>query len=146
MVDPPADPAVSWTPPDWAIQPQEEPVWESIREKSVDLSQPLMMADCVDLALKNSPVTRQSWAVARAAAAEVGQAESYLYPQVSVSADGTYAKQDYSLKGGVVEVINSPNSDAFNYGPGLELSWLLFDFGGVRGGIEEARQMLLAAN
>jgi len=146
MVDPPSDPAVIWTPPDWVAQTQEEPIWDSIREKSADLSQPLLMSDCVDLALKNSPVTRQSWAAALAAAAEVGQAESYLYPQVSVSADGTYAKQDYSLKGGDIEVINSPNSDDFNYGPGLKLSWLLFDFGGVSGGIEEARQMLLATN
>ena len=146
MVDPPADPAIAWTPPDWAEQEQaEEPVWDSIREKSDDLSRPLSLADCVDLALKNSPVTRQSWAAARAAAAEVGQAESLLYPQVSVSGTGTYLKQEYTLKddgGGA----NVPDSDGFNYGPGLDLNWLLFDFGGVRGGIEEARQTLLATN
>jgi len=145
MVDPPADPAVAWTPPDWTQQ-SEEPIWDSVREKPVDLSGPLSLADCVDLALKNSPVTRQSWSAALAAAAQVGQAESYLYPQVSVSGDGTYLKQDYSLKddGGVPG--NNPESDGFNYGPGLELTWLLFDFGGVRGGVEEARQTLLATN
>jgi len=146
MVDPPADPAVAWMPPDWAEEEQaEEPVWDSIRDKSGDLSRPLSLADCVDLALKNSPVTRQSWAAARAAAAVVGQAESYLYPQVSVSGDGTYLKQEYSLKEAIPDV-NNPDSDGFNYGPGLQLNWLLFDFGGVRGGIEEARQTLLATN
>jgi len=146
MVDPPADPAVSWMPPDWAEEEQaEEPVWDSIRDKSGDLSRPLSLADCVDLALKNSPVTRQSWAAARAAAAVVGQAESYLYPQVSVSGDGTYLKQEYSLKE-AIPAANNPDSDGFNYGPGLQLNWLLFDFGGVRGGIEEARQTLLATN
>jgi len=144
MVDSPADPAVAWTPPDWAVQ-TEEPVWDSIKEKPANLSRPLSIADCVDLALKNSPVTRQSWAAARAAAAQVGQAESYLYPQVSVSGDGTYLKQEYSLKE-AVPAGNSPDSDGFNYGPGLQLNWLLFDFGGVRGGIEEARQTLLATN
>ncbi|MEA1929213.1 MAG: TolC family protein, partial [Candidatus Auribacterota bacterium] len=102
MVDPPADPAVAWMPPDWAEQEQaEEPLWDSIREKSGDLSRPLSITDCIDLALKNSPVTRLSWAAARAAAAEVGQAESYLYPQVSVSGDGTYLKQEYSMKDAV---------------------------------------------
>jgi len=147
MVDPPADPTVAWTPPEWAQEEQsEEPVWDSIKEKQANLSGPLSMADCIDLALKNSPVTRQSWTAARASAAEVGQAESYLYPQVSVSADGTYLKQDYSQKEGLAPTINSPDSDEFNYGPGLKLNWLLFDFGGVSGGIEEARQMLLAAN
>jgi len=146
MVDPPADPAVAWMPPDWAEEEQaEEPVWDSIRDKSGDLSRPLSLADCVDLALKNSPVTRQSWAAARAAAAVVGQAESYLYPQVSVSGDGTYLKQEYSLKE-AIPAANNPDSDGFNYGPGLKLNWLLFDFGGVRGGIEEARQTLLATN
>ena len=146
MVDPPADPAVAWMPPDWVEEEQaEEPVWDSIRDKSGDLSRPLSLADCVDLALKNSPVTRQSWAAARAAAAVVGQAESYLYPQVSVSGDGTYLKQEYSLKE-AIPAANNPDSDGFNYGPGLQLNWLLFDFGGVRGGIEEARQTLLATN
>lgn len=145
MIEPPVDPAAAWTPPDWAVQ-TEDPVWDSIKAKSIDLSGPLSIADCVDLALKNSPVTRQSWAIARAAAAQVGQAESYLYPQVSVSGEGTYLKQDYSLRGGAAALINSPDSDEFNYGPGLQLTWLLFDFGGVRGGIEEARQTLLATN
>jgi outer membrane protein len=146
MVDPPADPTVAWSPPDWAQEEQaEEPVWDSIKEKPANLSAPLSMADCIDLALKNSPVTRQSWTSARASAAEVGQAESYLYPQVSVSADGTYLKQEYTLKDGVPADSNT-DADGFNYGPGLQLNWLLFDFGGVSGGIEEARQMLLAAN
>ncbi|MCK5915179.1 MAG: TolC family protein, partial [Deltaproteobacteria bacterium] len=99
---------------------------------------------CIDLALKNSPVTRQSWAAARAAAAQVGQAESYLYPQVTVSGDGTYLKQDYSMKD--AGAANNSDSDGFNYGPGLQLNWLLFDFGGVRGGIEEPRQTSLATN
>lgn len=147
MVDPPADPVVAWIPPDWAQQEQaEEPVWDSIRAKSGDISRPLSMADCIDLALKNSPVTRQSWAAARFAAAEVGQAESYLYPQVSLSGDGTYLKQKYSMKEGIPVAGNNPDSDGFNYGPGLQLNWLLFDFGGVSGGIEEARQTLLATN
>ena len=146
MVDPPADPTVAWAPPEWAQEEQsEDPVWDSIKKKPANLTGPLSMADCIDLALKNSPVTRQSWTAALASAAEVGQAESYLYPQVSVSADGTYLKQDYSMKNGVAPE-NNPNSDGFNYGPGLQLNWLLFDFGGVSGGVEEARQMLLAAN
>ncbi|MDP8213606.1 MAG: TolC family protein [Candidatus Euphemobacter frigidus] len=143
-VEPPESPAVEWTPPDWAREEQAaELVWDSIRKKPHDFSQPLSLADCIDLALKNSPVTRQSWAAARAAAAEVGQAESYLYPQVSVSGDGTYLKQDYSMKDDV-PAVDVPSTDGFYYGPGLNLNWLLYDFGGVSEGIEEARQTLLA--
>ena len=147
MVEPPAGPEAEWEPPDWARDEQaDDPVWESIKASPADLSRPLTLVDCLDIALKNSPATRQAWAGALSAAAEVGQAESLLYPQLAVNATGTYLKQEYTLKTGAGAADTAPDMDEFNYGPGLELNWLLFDFGGVRGGIEEARQMLLAAN
>ncbi len=98
----------------------------------------------MDIALKNNPSTRQSWAEARAAAAGIGQAESLRYPRLSVSGTGTYQRQEFNLKDDVPG--RDADVDGFVYGPALELTYLLFDFGGVSGGIEEARQSLLAAN
>ncbi|MFH1037273.1 MAG: TolC family protein [PVC group bacterium] len=147
MVDPPREVSQPWTPPDWAREEQkEDPVWDSLRDKTIDTSGPLTLIKCADIALMNNPATRQSWASARVSAAQVGQAESLLYPQVTVSGQGTYLKQKYTMKDDQSGTVNVPDSDEFNYGPALELTYLLFDFGGVRGGIEEARQILLAAN
>ncbi len=147
MVAPPGEVSQPWTPPDWARDEQkDDPVWDSIREKTIDTSSPLALINCADIALMNNPSTRQSWASARASAAQVGQAESLLYPQVTVSGQGTYQKQRYTLKDPQNANIAAPDADEINYGPALELTYLLFDFGGVRGGIEEARQILLAAN
>ncbi len=146
-VSSPQDPAEPWTPPEWAEEEQDdEPVWDSLRARPVDPARPLTLVECVEIALKNNPTTRQSWASARAAAAEVGQAESLLYPQVTVSGTGTYAKDKYNLKDDSIPPESVPDTDQYNYGPALDLTMLLFDFGGVRGGIEEARQFLLAAN
>ena len=147
MVKPPEDPAAEWTPPDWAREEQEtDPVQDSLRKRVVEPDQPLSLARCVEISLANNPSTRQAWASARAAAALIGQAESQLYPQLTVSGKGAYLKQKYSFKGASPPIGNSPDTDQFNYGPGLDLTYLLFDFGGVRAGVEEARQTLLAAN
>jgi outer membrane protein TolC len=111
------------------------------------LSLPLTLAGCADIALENNPSTRRAWAAARAAAAGVGQAESLRYPRVSVSGSGSYQRQKYNLKDDKDDIdLLAPDVDGFVYGPALELTYLLFDFGGVSGGIEEARQSLLAAN
>ncbi len=142
-VSPPDSYTEPWTPPAWAAE-------EASRDSEAgpvspsDLSSPLTLADCVDIALKHNPSTRQAWAEARAAAAGIGQAESLRYPRLSVSGSASYQRQEYNLK----ESAAGPAADVdgFVYGPALELTYLLFDFGGVSGGIEEARQSLLAAN
>lgn len=143
----PPRPDEMWNPPEWEKTSQaDDPVWAAIRSQTADISEPFSLNKCVDIALKHNPTTRQSWASARAAAAKVGQAEGLLYPQLTASGDGTYLKQKYTLKDDSTTTANVPDSEEFNYGPRLELTWLLFDFGAVRGGIEEARQTLLAAN
>jgi len=142
-VAPPDSPSVPWEPPDWAREEAgRDPV--SASAPSADLSSPLTLEACADIALANNPATRQAWAEARAAAAGIGQAESLRYPRLSVSGTGTYQRQEYSLKDEAAG--QAADVDGFVYGPSLELTYLLFDFGGISGGIEEARQTLLAAN
>lgn len=142
-VDSPDSPDTPWIPPEWAEE-------EAVRGPSAtpapaaDLSAPLTLADCADIALANNPTTRQAWAEARAAAAGLGQAASLRYPRLTVTGSGSYERQEYNLKDETSGL--AADMDGFVYGPALELTYLLFDFGGVSGGVEEARQTLLAAN
>ncbi len=142
-VEPPGSPSVPWIPPEWA---REESASDPVKAPSpaADLSSPLTLAACADIALANNPATRRAWAEARAAAAGIGQAESLRYPRLTVSGSGSYQRQKYNLKDDFPGL--AADTDGFVYGPALELTYLLFDFGGVAGGIEEARQTLLAAN
>lgn len=140
-VAPPDSPSAPWVPPDWARQ---EASRDPVKLPALDLARPLNLADCADIALANNPATRQAWAQARAAAAGLGQAASLRYPRLTVSGSGSYERQEYNLKDGSSGL--AADMDGFVYGPALELTYLLFDFGGVSGGVEEARQTLLAAN
>ncbi|MDP8237159.1 MAG: TolC family protein [Candidatus Erginobacter occultus] len=143
-VAPPDSPSAPWTPPDWAgEEAARDPEAISLRP-AADLSAPLTLAECADIALANNPATRRAWAAARAAAAGLGQAASLRYPRLTVSGEGTYQRQKYNLREEAPGL--DADVDGFVYGPALELTYLLFDFGGVSGGIEEARQGLLAAN
>lgn len=99
---------------------------------------PLALGQLVDLALRNSPTTRNTWATARAQAAAVGAERGDYYPQLSLETDITFARG-----------IAASGSDAFvqrDYGAEWTLSWLLFDFGAREATIESALEQLIAAN
>lgn len=145
-VSPPASRIEVWTPPEWVGEEQaSDPTWTSIREQKIDAAEPLSLARLIDTALSFSPATRQAWEEARAAAAGVGQAESDWYPTLTVSAEGDYQKQHFTLKD---ESAVAPSSDTneLNYGPNFKITYLLLDFGGRSAAIEEATQQLLATN
>lgn len=96
----------------------------------------LRLADAIDLALCNNPQTRQSWANAKAAAAQVGIARSAFLPSISANAglDRT-------------EVWNQPGGEGQTALTGsLSFNYLLFDFGGRDATLEFARQSLLASD
>jgi outer membrane protein TolC len=100
--------------------------------------QQLTLTDVVDVALRNSTVTSAAWAQARAAAASYGAARGQYFPTLT-------------LDGAITTLKSAPIGDSVAaartfFGPTLNLSWLLLDFG-VRGGsIGEAREALLAAD
>jgi outer membrane protein TolC len=98
----------------------------------------LGLPQALDLALRNSPRTRDTWLAARAAVAEVGSQASQWWPEAILSADAERAKT--SAVGGQF------NFQQTTYSPALELSWLLFDFGGRAADVAEARALLVAAN
>jgi len=92
----------------------------------------------IDIALANNPATRQAWENARAREMEIKQAESEWYPQVTAAGDFTKEKKVAHPK--------DDNLNVRNYGMQAEATYMLLDFGGRDAGVEEATQLILAAN
>ncbi len=136
--DPPA-PEFPWTPV--TLPPLPPPPPSGIVGVPTDLAdhlQDLTLTDAVEIALRNSPVTRESWAAARAAAARIGQERADLYPEIDLRAD--YQKVEQTAVGGQFAFSQTTS------GPAAELSWMLLDFGGRRAGIDQTRRALQAAD
>jgi outer membrane protein len=96
------------------------------------------LAQVVDVALSNSPLTRASYGRARSAAADLGSKRGAYLPQIDASGSAVRAKQP--------QLDGSGDVALSTYGPAVTLNYLLFDFGGRGGKVEEARQNLLAAD
>lgn len=105
--------------------------------------------ELVDIALLNNPETKRSWAVARAAAYQIGVPTSLEYPQVEGTITMAAFKQSENRNvtglGGVTGGIGVPGyfdeltSD-------ILISYLVLDFGGREAAIESARQALWTSN
>jgi outer membrane protein TolC len=95
------------------------------------------MPDVVDLALRNNPATRLSWAQARAAADVFGASRGQYLPTVTVDVNATHAQPVGP---------NGVLSQRSQYGPSVGLSYLVLDFGGRAGNIDVARQTAVAAD
>jgi outer membrane protein TolC len=98
----------------------------------------MTLAEIVDLALRNNPTTRLSWAQARAAANSYGASRGPLLPAVTV--DGAVTRSRSLAAPG------RPAGERTQYGPSLGLSYLVLDFGGRSGSIDVARQTAIAAD
>ena len=134
-------PNIPWTVPPGAIK--SEPVVAPAVAAAVppDLQErirQLSLVDVVDLALRNNPATRASWAQARAAASLFGSARGAYYPTINGTADVSRVQSPATLQRSA--------GKRTEYGPSIDLNYLLFDFGGRSGSVESARQSLFAAN
>ncbi len=131
---------VPWTAPPRALK-TEPPVQQAQAAVPTDLAQrirQLTLSDVVDLALRNNPATRASWASAREAADVLGATRGQFFPTINGSVDATRSHSPVSS--------GRTTSDRNEYGPGISLNYLLFDFGGRSGSVESARQNLFAAD
>lgn len=111
----------------------------------------LSLAAVLDLALINNTKTRTSWAQARQAAAIYGQSQSYNLPNI----EGVFNYQNirssflssqvdpFGNITGQNELITATFSE---WGPQLQLSYLIFDFGEKRAESEAARFALYFAD
>jgi outer membrane protein TolC len=97
----------------------------------------LGVPEVVDLALRNNPSTRLSWAQARAAADVFGASRGAFLPTVNVDVNATTARP--VAPSGVL-------SQRSQLGPSVGLSYLVLDFGARSGNVDFARQTAIAAN
>jgi outer membrane protein len=109
---------------------------DSSRCDKTKISKPLTLADVVDLTLCNNPQTRTLWVNARIQAANVGVGMSAYLP--TLSAQGSESR-NFSSTAGKTTDYNSRSAS-------LSAGYLLFDFGGRSATLENAKQLLVAAN
>ena len=135
---PPPSSTTEWTAPADAQKPDK--VWEAVRaETPTDLSKPLTLADIADLALHNNAATSKAWHEARAASEQVRFAQGYFMPSVTAGV-------------GATRTITSADPDSYDqnfmsYGPGLQLNYLVLNFGGGRrAAVDQALQTVYASN
>lgn len=133
----PERPSEVWTAP--ARAEAADVVWEGLRNRGPDLRQPLSLAQLTDLALQRNPATRRTWQAARAAAAEVDRAQGLFMPTLTANAGAS--------RTGTTAQPSSFSSQLLNYGPGLEVNYLVINFGGGRAAaVEQALQTVYAAD
>lgn len=96
----------------------------------------LSMVEVIDLAMCNNPQTRASWAAARAQASQLGASMASYLPTLTVQGSGA---RSMSRTSGISTTSNQASAS-------LSASYLLYDFGGREANVENARQLLVAAN
>lgn len=99
----------------------------------------LDLARCVDFALKNNPRTRQAWLAAKAASANKLLVDSAFYPSLTAGLNGQRVSQPSIFAAGEQLKIDS-------YAPSLQISYILFNFGGNIANSQAAREAIYAAN
>ena len=99
----------------------------------------LSLSDVVERALCNNPQTHEAWANARAQAAQLGVSQAANLP--SLSASGALSHNKTNGRGTLTGAMSYDQQSA-----GLSLSYLLYDFGARGASIDNAKQVLLAAN
>jgi len=127
----PSTPAATWTPPANAVPPAVPGAKDLVLPPT---GAPLELAQIVDLALSNNPLTRTTWLEARISEANLGSARAAYLPTVDLDASLT---RSHGAATGTATTLA---------GPTLSLDYLIFDFGGRNAAAEAARQTLIAAD
>ena len=115
-------------------------VWEGVRSRRFEYTEPLTLAELVVIALANNPSTREAWENARAQDAVATQSNSAWYPKAKLNMDWGLDRTVANKR-----IVLAATTRSY-YGPSAAVTWLLFDFGGRSGSDQQARQTLLAAN
>jgi len=134
-----------WDPPKQAITRDSVPQYLVPPDIAPRLQQ-LTMPDVVDIALSNNPLTRESYAQARAAGATIGAAYGRYIPQANISAfatrEGSSSSGTSASTGG--GVVRGGGFHTLEQGTG-SVSWLMFDFGEMSA-FNYAKQAAFAAS
>lgn len=126
-----------------------------------DQEDPLTLAELIDIALKNNYDTKETWALARSAAAAYAQSQQNFFPNVTSNATFDRARSLAGASSSGTSVVvdsfgnvisstttTSAQSTSFlsTWGPQLVLSYLILDFGQTRATSQAALQALYNAN
>ncbi|MBI2440454.1 MAG: TolC family protein [Lentisphaerae bacterium] len=133
----PENPSTPWNPPLTAQSP--DMIWQDVRARRSGWTNRLSLAAALDVALANNPTTRALWHEARAASAQVDQARGNFLPTIVGSAGVSRQRTE-----------TQPETffrDSLRYGPGLQLNYLVINFGGGHSAaVQQALQTVYAAN
>jgi outer membrane protein TolC len=110
----------------------------SIPEHLLAAGATFTLADIVEIALSNNPLTRESYFRALSAREQLGIDRAPYYPTVDLNVNATRTKQN--ALGGQF------NYQLTTYGPEMSLSYLVLDLGGRAADAESSRLALLAAD
>ncbi len=99
---------------------------------------PYSLIDLIEIGLDSNPTAKESWWLAKTAEANKGRAESSFYPTITVGATVEKAQ--------VGETKNQPMQLSEGFGPSVEITYKLFQFGADKANAESARHALYAAN
>ncbi|MEM7175080.1 MAG: TolC family protein [Chlamydiota bacterium] len=138
----PSSPYSVWAPPERALRRLSSDALAIAFDEETFISDdaPLSLAEAITITLYRNPETKQSWAKTRIAAAEYGQSlqDDFLLADINADYSRTRSAEFLSRQR---EIIYETQ-----YGAGLELSYLLFDFGQTRMTSEAALQALYNAD
>jgi len=146
----PSAPNHAWRPPRDAV------VHDSLRSDTLPQQlaarvDSLTLPDIVDLALRNNPVTRQSWAQARIYADAYGVARGALFPALSASVSATRSEQSSGVSnaqsagtGTSIPGSGSVSGWRSTLAPSASLSYTVLDFGTRSGNVASARETAYA--
>jgi len=98
------------------------------------------LAELVNIAEENNPDTRVAWEKAKASAADLGIAQSTLYPTVAAVAVAS------SLQADLFFGTSFQRQTIESFAPVFTVDYTIFDFGQRSGQISASRSKLLAAN
>ena len=107
---------------------------------SFDPTRSYELAPLIELSLANNPYTRSAWFNALASAAAVGESKAPYYPQLSFRAAGGYSQAYNPIQTG------PETYQRVNINPGLQLEYLLLDFGRRAADVRRTVALLEGAN
>lgn len=135
--------------------PRNERLAEPIPRTVVDAGHAYSLAELIDIAQSNNPLTRVAWNVARDAALAVGIARSSYLPRLTAAAVGGFrsaeGNQTVSTDTGIpgVGTVSGGTADRDNSTgiiASIGLQWMLFDFGERSALLDASKQIAVASN
>lgn len=107
-----------------------------------DPGNPLTLQEAIERALCANPDTRNAWAIIEERAAAVGVSKAAYLPTLSATGEWVHDDSITDVRG---HSTLSSNYSTMVHSRSLTLGWVLYDFGGSRAALANARALLTAA-